>query len=133
MNAAIQPAEFGFTLDVAALPTNAKCERYFAPDTNGLTQAWHGRAWMNSPYFQGRDAIWTAKALAEVDAGNVEIVVALLNATKSSSHWWHERVMRAAELRYLEGRLEGYGKSVVAVFRKHRRPAPLLRTYPAHP
>jgi hypothetical protein len=29
-------AEFHFTLDVCATPENAKCERYFTPEADGL-------------------------------------------------------------------------------------------------
>ena len=35
--------EFGFTLDPCALPTNAKCEKFYTPDDNGLTKDWGGR------------------------------------------------------------------------------------------
>lgn len=35
-------AEFGFTLDVCALPENAKCERFYTPEQDGLLQNWHG-------------------------------------------------------------------------------------------
>ena len=35
-------AEFGFTLDACALPENAKCERYFTPEQDGLAQEWSG-------------------------------------------------------------------------------------------
>ena len=35
-------AEFGFDLDVCALPENTKCERYYTPDMDGLSQAWSG-------------------------------------------------------------------------------------------
>jgi len=31
--------EFGFTLDVCALPGNAKCEVYFTPEDDGLYSA----------------------------------------------------------------------------------------------
>ena len=34
--------EFGFTLDPCALPSNAKCEKYFTPQDNGLLQDWGG-------------------------------------------------------------------------------------------
>ena len=34
--------EFGFTLDPCALPSNAKCKRYFTPQDNGLLQDWGG-------------------------------------------------------------------------------------------
>jgi len=31
--------EFGFTLDVCALPENAKCDLFFTPETDGLSQS----------------------------------------------------------------------------------------------
>lgn len=34
--------EFHFTLDPCALPSNAKCERYFTPEDDGLIQDWGG-------------------------------------------------------------------------------------------
>ena len=38
-----------FTLDVCATHENAKCDRYFTVDDNGLEQDWSGVAWMNPP------------------------------------------------------------------------------------
>ena len=35
-------AEFHFDLDVCALPENAKCERYYTPEDDGLLQPWNG-------------------------------------------------------------------------------------------
>ena len=35
-------AEFGFTLDPCALPSNAKCTKYYTPTDNGLLQDWQG-------------------------------------------------------------------------------------------
>ena len=37
--------EFHFTLDVCALPENAKCERYYTPEMDGLAQPWNGVCW----------------------------------------------------------------------------------------
>lgn len=34
--------EFDFTIDVCALPENAKCERYFTPEDDALKQKWTG-------------------------------------------------------------------------------------------
>lgn len=54
-------AEYHFTLDVCALPENAKCERYFTPDIDGLKQEWTGVCWCNPPY--GREiGEWVEKA-----------------------------------------------------------------------
>lgn len=85
-------AEFRFTLDVAALPDNALCPRYF-------TQDWTGeRCWMNPPYSELPP--WTAKAAA-ADA----LVVGLLPA-RTDLAWFHDDVLaRGAELRFLRGRL----------------------------
>lgn len=42
--------QFGFELDVCALPATAKCKRYFTPQDDGLSQEWTGVCWMNPPY-----------------------------------------------------------------------------------
>lgn len=43
--------EFHFTLDPCALPSNAKCKRYFTPADNGLLQNWGGQiVFCNPPY-----------------------------------------------------------------------------------
>ena len=33
---------FNFTVDVCALPENAKCERFYTPDDDGLFMPWGG-------------------------------------------------------------------------------------------
>ena len=33
---------FNFTVDVCALPENAKCERFYTPDDDGLSMPWGG-------------------------------------------------------------------------------------------
>jgi len=114
-------AEFGFTLDVCALPENAKCRRYFTPEEDGLRQKWTGTCWMNPPY--GRQiGLWVRKAFEAAQEGAT--VVCLLPA-RTDTRWWHEYVMRAAEIRFLRGRLRFGGArnpapfpSVVVVFRK---------------
>ena len=35
-------AEFHFTLDVCALPVNAKCREFYTPKQDGLKQPWSG-------------------------------------------------------------------------------------------
>ena len=42
--------QFHFSVDVCALPHNAKCPKYYTPDDNGLNQEWRGICWMNPPY-----------------------------------------------------------------------------------
>ena len=58
-------AEFGFTLDACALPSNAKCAKYFTPEVDGLAQDWDGEVvWCNPPY--GREiGKWVKKCAEE--------------------------------------------------------------------
>ena len=44
--------EFHFGLDAAATPENAKCERYFTPEMDGLSCPWrgYGAVFCNPPY-----------------------------------------------------------------------------------
>lgn len=54
--------EFSFSLDVAADPDNAKCNRYFMQSDDGLAQSWDKEnVWCNPPY--GRQiGLWVKKA-----------------------------------------------------------------------
>lgn len=60
--------EFCFTLDACALPWNAKCESYYTPEQDGLSQPWTGVVWCNPPY--GRQiGKWVEKAAASAADG----------------------------------------------------------------
>ena len=37
--------EFHFTLEVCAVPENAKCNRFYSPEDDGLFQSWDGVVW----------------------------------------------------------------------------------------
>jgi phage N-6-adenine-methyltransferase len=113
-------AEFGFTLDVCALPSNAKCADYFTPTQDGLQQIWTGVCWCNPPYGAviGR---WVQKAYESAQSG--ALVVCLLPA-RVDTRWWHTYVLPCAEIRYLQGRLKFGGcknsapfPSAVVIFR----------------
>lgn len=104
-------AEFGFTLDVCATHETAKCERYFTPIEDGLSQPWSGICWCNPPY--GREiALWVRKAYEESQRGCT--VVCLLPA-RTDTGWWHDHVMRG-EIRFIRGRLRFSGSKINAPF-----------------
>ena len=114
--------EFGFTLDVAATPENAKCSRFFSKDQDGLKQDWSSEiVWMNPPY--GRHiGKWIAKAFYA--AQNGATCVCLIPARTDTS-WFHKYCLKG-EIRFLRGRLyfnDGDGRapfpSVIVVFRPH--------------
>ena len=94
--------EFGFTVDVCAIEENAKCEKYFTPEMDGLRQSWANEVcWCNPPY--GTSVVkWCKKALAETENGTTTI---LLIPCRTNTNWWHDFVMPFAEIRFLRGRV----------------------------
>lgn len=102
-------SQFHFTTDVCAIPENAKCERFFAPDQDGLTQEWTGVCWCNPPY--GRQiGKWVQKA-AESNC-----TVVMLLPARTDTSWFHDYVYKKAEIRFIRGRLKFGGASNRAPF-----------------
>lgn len=94
-------AEFGFTLDVCALPENAKCERYFTPEDDGLSQDWTGVCWCNPPY--GRQiGRWVRKAFFSSVHG---ATVVMLLPARTDTSWFHDYILHRSEVRFLRGRV----------------------------
>lgn len=93
-------AEFGFDLDVCASTDNAKCERFYTREQNGLFQPWHGTCWMNPPYSD--IGHWVETAHRRGTDGTV--VVALVPARVDTRWWWDHCL--DAEIRFLRGRLK---------------------------
>jgi hypothetical protein len=87
---------------------------FFTREEDGLLLEWFGRCWMNPPYGRtiGR---WMAKARRMAESGKAELVVCLVPA-RTDTAWWHENVMRAAEVRFIRGRLKFGGAKHAAPF-----------------
>lgn len=93
--------KYGFNLDVCANKSNAKCERFFSIEENGLEQDWNGVCWMNPPY--GREIYrWMRKALYSAEQGAT--VVCLVPA-RTDTAWWHDYAMKG-EVEFIRGRLK---------------------------
>lgn len=117
---------FHFTLDVCAIPENAKCENYYTPEQDGLKQPWDGVCWCNPPY--GREiGAWVRRAWFGSAAGNT--VVMLLPA-RTDTKWFHDYIYKKdrVEIYFIRGRLK-FGKSensapfpsMVVIFRGERK------------
>lgn len=104
--------EFDFGIDVCALPENAKCEKYYTPEHDGLRQPWVGNVWCNPPYGRGIER-WLEKAQKSVTEG-AKVVVMLL-PVRTNTKWFHEYIYNKAEIRFIRGKLK---------FSNHKDPAP---------
>ena len=103
--------EFNFDIDVCAIKTNRKCDKYYTPAADGLSQEWKGVCWMNPPY--GREiGKWIKKAYESSERGAT--VVCLLPA-RTDTKWWHDYCMQG-EIRLFKGRLKFGGSKNSAPF-----------------
>jgi phage N-6-adenine-methyltransferase len=122
--------EFGFNLDVCALPDTAKCAMFYGPDLDGLSMPWFGHCWMNPPY--SNPAPWVQKAYLTAQAGG--LVVGLLRASVDT-RWFHSFVMKASEIRFIVDRvhfvMDGKGTrsnhpSMVVIWRPRCQGPPVI-------
>lgn len=113
--------QYHFTLDVCALPENAKCERFYTPKMDGLKQNWVGEVcWLNPPY--GREiGKWIQKAYEESQNG---AMVVCLIPSRTDTKWFQDYCLKG-KITFLRGRLKfGNSKnsapfpSAVVVFEK---------------
>lgn len=94
--------EFHFTLDPCARHDNAKCERYYTIEDDGLTKNWGGRVFCNPPY--GREiGKWVKKCYEE--SKRCEVVVMLIPARTDTSYFHDYIYHKAKEIRFVRGRL----------------------------
>lgn len=99
--------EFRFDIDVCATVNNTKVPKFLLIIDNPLQQTWRGTVWMNPPY--GRViAKWVQKAIEESRHG---VTVVCLLPARTDTRWWHDYVMKAAEVRLIKGRLR-FGNSL---------------------
>lgn len=97
-----------FLLDVCATPQNAKCERFYTREKDGLANPWSANNWMNPPC--GCDiGSWIKRASDEAKNGNTTI--ALLPA-RIDTRLFHEYINGKHEFHLLCGCPEfGGGRS----------------------
>lgn len=105
-------ADFHFDLDPASSHENAKCERHYTKEDDGLSLPWEGTVFCNPPY--GREiGKWVQKGYEESLRGNT--VVMLLPA-RTDTRWFHEYVMKAWYIYFIKGRLRFSGAENSAPF-----------------
>ena len=102
---------YHFEIDVCATKENAKCERYFTKELDGLKQEWSGVCWMNPPY--GKEiSVWMRKAYESMLGGAT--VVCLVPA-RTDTAWWHDYAMKG-KITFIRGRLKFGGQKNSAPF-----------------
>lgn len=100
---------YNFTLDPCTDGENAKCDKYFTIEDDGLKQDWSNDVvFMNPPYGRGiKD--WIEKAYRESEKGAT--VVCLIPA-RTDTIYWHDYCMKSSSITLIKGRVKfGEGKN----------------------
>ena len=95
--------EFHFTLDPCALPTNAKCAKFFTPEDDGLAQDWSGHSVFCNPPYGRKIAAWVMKCHDEAQKGTK---VVMLIPSRTDTSYFHDYIYHKAEIRFIRGRLK---------------------------
>lgn len=116
--------EFNFTLDPCATPENAKCEKFYTHEDDGLTQNWDNeRVFCNPPYGSGLKN-WVKKA-ADARGG----VVVLFIPARTDTRYFHDHIYnkKEVEIRFIRGRIKFGGQkwnapfpSMLCIFRSEK-------------
>lgn len=115
--------EFHFTLDPCSTDENAKCDKHFTIEQDGIKQSWSGETvFCNPPY--GREMPkWIKKCHDESARATVVMLIPARTDTKA----FHDYIYGKAEIRFIKGRLKfGDSKnaapfpSMVVVFKNRR-------------
>ncbi len=85
-------AEFHFDFDPCPLK----------PNVNGLEIEWGDTNFVNPPYGREIDR-WVEKGLQESLKGKT---VVFLLPSRTDTRWWHSYIMKADEIRFIQGRLK---------------------------
>ena len=105
--------ESHFTLDPCATHLNAKCEKHFTIDEDGLKQDWRGETvFCNPPY--GRELpLWIEKSAKSAGGGTT---VVMLIPARTDTRAFHDYIYNKAEIRFIRGRLKFGGSKNSAPF-----------------
>ena len=114
--------EFNFTLDPCATHENAKCDKYYTIEDDGLKQSWKGETVFCNPPYGRQIKDWVEKAYNESKEG---ATVVMLIPSRTDTKYWHKWIFPNAEIRFIKGRLKFGGSknsapfpSAVVIFRK---------------
>ena len=106
--------EFHFTLDPCALPSNAKCAKFYTPSEDGLIQNWEGETVFCNPPYGKQLGSWVRKCREE--SWKLKTKVVMLIPARTDTKWFHEHIYNKAEIRFIKGRLKFGGSKNYAPF-----------------
>ena len=105
--------KYHFTLDPCSTDENAKCEKHYTKEQDGLKQDWTGETvFCNPPY--GRESWkWCKKCCEHALNGGTAV---LLIPSRTDTGWFHDWIWHKAEVIFIRGRIRFGGSKWNAPF-----------------
>ena len=95
-------AEFHFTLDPCSTDANAKCEKHYTVEDDGLSKTWEGETVFCNPPYGRAIGDWVRKCAEE--SGHAKVV--MLIPARTDTTYFHDYIYGKAKLRFIRGRLK---------------------------
>ena len=95
--------EFNFTLDPCSTHENAKCEKHFTKEEDGLKQDWSKDIVFCNPPYGKELPLWVEKAYNENKKG---ALVVMLIPSRTDTKYFHKYIYKQHEIRFIKGRLK---------------------------
>ena len=97
--------EFNFNLDPCSTHENAKCEKHFTLEEDGLVQDWGGHIVFCNPPYGKEIKKWVKKCYEEGQKENTTVV--MLIPARTDTSYFHDYIYNiASEIRFIRGRLK---------------------------
>lgn len=105
--------EFHFTLDPCSTDENAKCQKHYTKEQDGLLQDWTGETVFCNPPYGRVITEWVKKCHEHGKKGGIAV---MLIPARTDTGWFHDYVMGKAEVRFIRGRIYFGGAKYNAPF-----------------
>jgi phage N-6-adenine-methyltransferase len=81
-----------------------RANEFFTAETDGLSQEWHGKVWMNPPYHRELAPAFISKLIEEKEAGRVSEAVVLTNNSTDTA-WFQQLAPVSSAICFTKGRI----------------------------
>ena len=93
---------YHFTLDPCSTHENAKCEKHYTVDDDGLAQSWEGETVFCNPPYGRKIGAWVRKCAEESKHAKVVMLI----PARTDTAYFHDYIYNKARVTFIRGRLK---------------------------